>query len=208
MAKELERKYLGVARGELRPVLESLGAVPQGGAHFESNTVYDNVKGELAAGRRLLRLRTREWPGRGDARLTYKAPLPDAVVAGRAAKRREETEIGVSSAADAEKILIALGYRPVASYEKVRESWMLEGAHVDMDELPFMDVVEIEGSEAQIARLEQLLGLDKKPSSAKSYYGLYTDWLAERGRGPETSFAFSAERKAFLREALGLEPQA
>ena len=98
--------------------------------------------------------------------------------------------------------------KSVAFYEKVRESWLLEGAHVDMDELPFMDVVEIEGSEAQIARLEKLLGLDKQPSSAKSYYGLYTDWLAERGRGPETSFAFSAERKASLRKALGLEPQA
>ncbi len=34
MAKELERKYLGVSREELRPVLESLGAEPQGGAHF------------------------------------------------------------------------------------------------------------------------------------------------------------------------------
>ena len=124
------------------------------------------------------------------------------------AKRREETEIGVSSAQDAEKILICLGYRPVAFYEKVRESWLLEGAHVDMDELPFMDVVEIEGSEAQIARLEKLLGLDKQPSSAKSYYGLYTDWLAERGRAPETSLAFSAERKDSLRKALGLEPQA
>ncbi|MCR5169770.1 MAG: class IV adenylate cyclase [Desulfovibrio sp.] len=208
MAKEVERKYLGVARGELRPLLESLGAEPQGGAHFESNIVYDNEQGELVAGRRLLRLRTREWPDRSDARLTYKAPLPDVAVAGRMAKRREETEIGVSSARDAGKILLALGYRPVASYEKVRESWLLEGAHVDMDELPFMDVVEIEGSEAQIARLEKLLGLDKKPSSAKSYYGLYTDWLAERGRGPETSFAFSAERKASLRKALGLEPQA
>lgn len=207
MAKEVERKYLGVARGELRPLLESLGAKPQGGAHFESNIVYDNEQGELVAGRRLLRLRTREWPDRSDARLTYKAPLPDVAVAGRMAKRREETEIGVSSARDAGKILLALGYRPVASYEKVRESWLLEGAHVDMDELPFMDVVEIEGSEAQIARLEKLLGLDKKPSSAKSYYGLYTDWLAERGRGPETSFAFSAERKASLRKALGLEPQ-
>ncbi|MBR5049723.1 MAG: class IV adenylate cyclase, partial [Desulfovibrio sp.] len=167
-----------------------------------------NEQGELVAGRRLLRLRTREWPDRSDARLTYKAPLPDVAVAGRMAKRREETEIGVSSARDAGKILLALGYRPVAYYEKVRESWLLEGAHVDMDELPFMDVVEIEGSEAQIARLEKLLGLDKKPSSAKSYYGLYTDWLAERGRGPETSFAFSAERKASLRKALGLEPQA
>ncbi|MBR6467124.1 MAG: class IV adenylate cyclase [Desulfovibrio sp.] len=208
MAKEVERKYLGVARGELRPLLEALGAEPQGGAHFESNIVYDNEQGELVAGRRLLRLRTREWPDRSDARLTYKAPLPDVAVAGRMAKRREETEIGVSSARDAGKILLALGYRPVASYEKVRESWLLEGAHVDMDELPFMDVVEIEGSEAQIARLEKLLGLDKKPSSAKSYYGLYTDWLAERGRGPETSFAFSAERKASLRKALGLEPQA
>ena len=71
---------------------------------------------------------------------------------------------------------------------------------MDMDELPFMDVVEIEGSEAQVARLEKLLGLDKKPSSAKSYYGLYTDWLAERGRGPETSFSFSAAISLLLCE--------
>lgn len=205
MSLELERKYLGVTRGELRPRLIALGAAPVGPAHFESNTVYDTADGALEAGRRLLRLRVREWPGGQDARLTYKEPLPDLMVDGRPVKRREEVELGVDDPAAMDRVLRSLGYHPAGRYEKVRESWTLDGAHVDMDELCFGHVVEIEAGEEALAALEERLSLDKAPISANSYYSLYAAWALERGIDPGDSFVFTAEERAAARRGLGLE---
>lgn len=205
MGVEIERKYIGVSRDELRPRLVALGAVPAKGAHFESNVLYDDAAGSLEAGRRLLRLRVREWPGRRDCRLTYKEPLPDAMVEGRPVKRRREIELGVDDPAAMGQLLEGLGYRPCGRYEKVRESWILDGAHVEMDELVFGDVVEIEGTAEQIADLEHRLALDNLPVSANSYHELYRDWALSRGQEPGDSFAFPDERRAGIRKGLGLD---
>ena len=203
MSEELERKYLGVHRDTLRPLLQALGATPCHGAHFEANTVYDR-DGELYARLELLRLRTREWPDHADVRLTFKRPLPDLVLATGTAKRREETELGLEDAQKMDLILQALGYRPVGRYEKVRESWTLGAASIDMDELPFGHFVEIEAPEADLVRVEAALHLDKCPASAKSYHVLHQEWLAGHHLPARTSFVFTDERRAELRAALGL----
>ncbi len=204
MPEELERKYLGVSRDELRPRLQALGAVPLHGPHFEANVMFDRPDGSLRAAREILRLRTREWPGRVDARLTFKAPLPDAMVDGRPAKRREELELGVDDPACMHAMLLRLGYVEKARYEKVRESWTLDGAHVDMDELPFMHCVEIEAPAPLMERLERRLGLDLRETSANSYHVLYLDWLSRRRLPPQDSFVFDGETRRRLRLSLSL----
>ena len=95
MSSEIERKYLWVTRDALRGRVEALGGIPQGGAHFESNRLYDDTEGSLTRTDRLLRLRTREWPEKSDCRLTFKSPLPPVIVGGRPVKCRDEVEIGV-----------------------------------------------------------------------------------------------------------------
>lgn len=49
MSSEIERKYLWVTRDALRGRVEALGGIPQGGAHFESNRLYDDTEGSLPA---------------------------------------------------------------------------------------------------------------------------------------------------------------
>lgn len=205
MSSEIERKYLWVSRHDLRGRAEELGGVPQGGPHFESNRLYDDAAGSLFADGRLLRLRTREWKDKSDARLTFKKPLPPVMVSGRPVKCRDEVEIGVDDPKGMERILHELGYRETGGYEKVRESYVLDGAHLDMDELPFGNVVEIEADPAAMAELEKALGLDKCPTSAKSYYELFMEWLAVKGRKPEKLCVFDEETRRKLRLSLGLQ---
>ncbi len=204
MAEETERKYLEISIEELRSRLIALGARPEGGAHFESNALYDRATDPLRARRELLRLRIREWPDRTDARLTFKAPLPDLMLEGRPVKRREELELGLDDARTMHAILGRLGFTVLARYEKIRESWRLEGAGIDLDELPFGEVAEIEAPLPLLARLEKALGLDKSPNSAKSYYALHQEWLAARGLPRVDSFVFTEARRRAVRSRLGL----
>lgn len=113
-------------------------------------------------------------------------------------------EIGVDDPDGMARILGLLGYRVIGGYEKIRESYLIGGAHIDMDELPFGSVVEIEAGPERIAELEKALGLDKCPTSAKSYYELFLEWLAERGRKAESLCVFDEETRGKLRQSLGL----
>ena len=104
-------------------------------------------------------------------------------------------------------ILEGLGYLPTARYEKFRESWQLDGVQVDMDILPFGQVVELEGEAERIRKVEVLLELDKQPTSADSYHVLHQRWRAEQGLPPERSFVFSPSQAAQWRAVLQLPPE-
>ena len=151
MALEIERKYLEVDFDSLRRRLRQCGA--QGGdVHLERNRIYDLPDGSLRAGHHLLRLRSQEWPDHAQNVLTLKLPpvsAPDA-----AFKVREERETPVTDAAQMHSILEGLGYVVRACYEKIRETWRLEHTSIDMDIVPFARVVELEGPEEEILRLE------------------------------------------------------
>ena len=211
MSLEIERKYLGADREHLLAQLKSLGARQTLAPHFESNTVYDNEQGTLLHDRRLLRLRRREWPDHADGLLTCKIPMEDLVLATGPVKRREEIEISLHTLSDIrnmDRILKELGYHPAGSYEKVRESWCLEvegrSAHMDMDLLPFTETVEIEADPATLELVEHLLGLDKFPTSAKSYHVLYLEWLANKGLPANNYMVFTDDERARLRKELCL----
>ena len=173
MALEIERKYLEVDFDSLRRRLRQCGA--QGGhVHLERNRIYDLPDGSLRAGHHLLRLRSQEWPDHAQNVLTLKLPpvsAPDA-----AFKVREERETPVADAAQMHSILEGLGYVVRACYEKIRETWTLEHTSIDMDIVPFARVVELEGPEEEILRLEALLGLDDVPVSTQSYHYLHQEW--------------------------------
>lgn len=206
MSCEVERKYLDADFARLRERLVAQGARSEG-VHFECNILFDK-EGELFDSRRLLRLRSRRWAGHADHVLTLKLP---PVAARHAAedgfKIREERECLVADRQTMQGILEGLGYLPAARYEKFRESWHLNGVHVDMDILPFCQVVELEGEAEHILTIEVLLELDKLPTSADSYHVLHQRWRAEQGLPPERSFVFSPSQAAHWRAVLHLPPE-
>lgn len=206
MSCEVERKYLDVDFSRLRERLTAHGAHSEG-VHFERNILFDKDE-ELFGSQRLLRLRSRQWADHEDHILTLKLPpLAARTAAETGFKIREERECPVADRQTMQGILEGLGYLPVARYEKFRESWQVDGVHVDMDILPFLQMVELEGEAERIRKVEVLLELDKRPTSADSYHLLHKRWRVEQGLPPERSFVFSPCQAAQWRAALHLPPE-
>lgn len=207
---ETERKYLDADLASLRERLRMLGASSDG-PHFESNIVFDTADKALFAGGRLLRLRTREWRDKSDAILTCKYPCADKDYSHTLVKAKGELELKVEDTATMSHILAQLGFQPVARYEKLRESWRLPAAsgesiyEVDLDSLPFGDVIEIEGDPVGMDALADMLGLDKCKISLKTYHDLNEDWRRSRGLEMPGNLLFEPESRRQLRTGLGLE---
>lgn len=159
----------------------------------EVNTFYDHPDGSLAQGDRALRLRTEiTSPGTPNAStrviLAHKGPRAPGPL-----KSREESELVVASAHDADRLLRALGYRPSFTFEKRRTRYTLDACLVELDELPRLGhFVEIEGPSAeQVYATRDKLGLADVPLIQSSYIALLQEHL--RGSG-ETTEAVRFER--------------
>ncbi|MEM9416590.1 MAG: class IV adenylate cyclase [Planctomycetota bacterium] len=140
----------------------------------EVNTFYDHPDGSFARSDRALRLRTEtSSPGTPEAStrviLAHKGPRAPGPL-----KSREEYELVVADAQDADGLLRALGFRPSFTFEKRRTRYKLDGCLIDLDELPRLGhFVEIEGpSEAQVFAARDKLGLADTPLVVASYIGL------------------------------------
>lgn len=199
MPLEVERKYLNVDFELLRRNLREQGA-ESAGAHFESNLVFDTPAARLRESRRLLRLRTQEWPGRTRHLLTLKLPGPPSA----RFKVREERELEIADGIAMQSLLEGLGYGVCARYEKIREPWRLEDVEVELDILPFAQVVEMEGLAAHISRAQKRLGLDNAQISTKTYHQLHQDWRLRHSLPPDLSFVFGKEQNQLWRQRLGL----
>jgi adenylate cyclase, class 2 len=149
----------------LRRKLADAGAQPRSAEHDESNVLYDDIDHRLSSSGRTVRLRR----AAGRATLTYKG----AARFEAGAKLREEREVEVSDAGEAEAILAGVGLTPRFRYDKRRQEWDYEGAVVALDRTPIGDFVEVEADPATIRRVLSLLGLDASEASPYSYAELY-----------------------------------
>ena len=203
MGLEIERKYLHIDLQSVRQKLVDCGAHCLG-AHFESNWVYDTAEGGLMGGGQLLRLRTQQWHDKTRYLLTLKLP----VIHSGGFKVREERETEVANGADMRSILEGLGYRVAARYEKIREPWRMDTVEVELDILPFAQVVELEGRAQDIESVERRLNLDNAEISIKSYHELHQEWLRQNNKPKQLSFVFDEAQRAHWRTVLGLNDKA
>jgi adenylate cyclase, class 2 len=151
----------------VREKLRELGATLEAPLHFESNDLYDDPEGRLAAAGRALRLRRTD----AGAILTYKGPARFS----EGIKTREERETALSNPDEAEAILSGLGFARRFRYEKKREEWRFEQCAVALDETPIGTFVEIEGSPPAIRRAVSALHLDFSRAIPYTYARLYLD---------------------------------
>lgn len=199
MGLEIERKYLHVNLQSLRQKLVDNGAHCLG-AHFESNWVYDTAEDGLMGGGQLLRLRTQQWHDKTRHQLTLKLPATHD----GGFKVREERETEVADGAVMRGILEGLGYRAVARYEKIREPWRMDLVEIELDILPFDQVVELEGRAEDIESVERRLNLDNAEISTKSYHELHQEWLRQNHKPAQLSFVFDEAQSEHWRKELGL----
>ncbi len=177
--------------------LESLGAALAKPRVYERNVRYDDSDRTMDRDGTVLRLREDNR-----IRLTYKAPLDPAAVA-RGVHERFEVEVVVDSFDAMETLLSRLGYHPYMVYEKYRTTYVLEGAEVVLDEMPYGTFVEIEGDEATINLLLEKLNLQDVPRLPYSYSTIFDHVRAHLGMAiNDLTFAnfegVTVHRDAFL----------
>ena len=165
---------------------------------FERNLRFDLPDGELRAKGEVLRLRQDT-----ESRLTFKgaSQITEGIIT------RPELEFTVGDFESARKFLEALGYRQVAVYEKYRTVYELGDCHIMLDELPYGDFTEIEGTNAaDIRSTAETLGLDMAAAVKDSYLGLY-EKLARLLELPEGQLTFEIARGwTFPLERVNVRP--
>lgn len=174
---EMEVKFFLPDPAATRDALREAGAVETSARVFEFNLRFDDDQGGLRRRESLLRLRKDR-----EIRLTYKgdpgaagAELKDAV------KVFRELEVTVSDFDRTRAILEALGFSPVQTYEKHRETFALDGTECCLDVLPFGHFLEIEGPADRIQSASQRLGLPWAKRILANYLAIFDAVRAEHG---------------------------
>ena len=162
---EIETKFYVRDLKRIETRLQELGALLVQARVHEQNLRFDLPDGTLRRTYRVLRLRQDE-----QAILTYKGP--GTALGG--IRAREEWEVVVSDFGTMRKIIESLGYVLQFIYEKYRTTYLLDEAHVMLDEMPDGFFVEIEGpSQTAILSLAERLHLDKSAAISESYQVLF-----------------------------------
>lgn len=163
MGVEIEKKYRldDDARTRIAETLSEYGAEFRG-EEFEENSIYGG--GVLDLDRAVLRIR--KTPVR--TLLTYKR----RIAGDGDAKQQIEFETEVADASEIEQIVAHLGFESRLVYEKRRRTWKFREVEVVLDELPFGQFMEIEGSLTAIIEAEMLLEAEDLEVVHETYPGL------------------------------------
>ena len=153
---------------------------------LETNTLFDTAGDELLEAGCGLRLRSARDLQTGDVYIiiTHKGPRKPGPM-----KIREESELHVTRYDDAVVILAKLGYEIRLSFEKRRETWLLDECEVVLDELPgsLGRYVEIEGaSEQTVMAVRHRLALESATIEPQSYPSIVAKYLESSGKSQLT----------------------
>lgn len=184
MANEIEKKYR-LSDGQKASVLEALGEIgaEYQGADFEENILFSNS--DLIEKKSVLRLRRI-----GEKTiLTFKRRIQNEF----AVKHNTEYETEVADFGEIAEILENLGFRRSLVYEKRRRTWNFRQVEIVVDELPFGDFMEIEGSVTAIAEAEMFLDAEDFEVVHETYPVLTMRFGTKKGDLIEARFQDSEE---------------
>ncbi|MCA9952471.1 MAG: class IV adenylate cyclase [Anaerolineales bacterium] len=168
---EVEVKFLVANLAEMRRKLLLAGAVLKKARVYERNIRFDTPDEVLLQKWQLLRLRQDTA-----VRITFKSPVIEDLTS--EAKVREELEITVDDFDTAVTIFKRLGFHPIQVYEKYRETFQLGDVEVVLDEMPFGNFMELEGSEFEIKKTVTALNLEWNKRILGNYLGLMSELKA------------------------------
>ncbi len=163
--QELEIKLYLSDLSTFQHRVEELGAKLVEPRLHEINLRFDTPQGDLTRSAQVLRLRQDTA-----ARLTYKGP--GETVGGVHARR--EIEFTVSDYQSAQLLLETLGYQVSLMYEKFRTTYLMEDLQITLDEMPYGNFTEIEGSDpAAIRATVRRLGVNWDARILESYTSMF-----------------------------------
>ncbi len=162
--QEIEVKFLIADLPALLEKLQNLGALMLRPRMLEVNLRFDTSDMQLGKRAQVLRLRQDD-----QSILTFKSPgkIVDGVIS------RTELEVLVSDFQTTRALLEALGFQVFMTYEKYRQNFQLNELVASVDEMPYGNFIELEGSSPEHVRATAaLLGLDWDQRINLSYTAL------------------------------------
>ena len=162
--QEIEVKFLISNLPALLEKIQNLGAIELRPRMLEVNLRFDTPDRKLSERAQVLRLRQDD-----QAILTFKSPgqIVDGVIS------RTELEVVVSDFQSTRAILEALGFQVFMTYEKYRQNFRLNDLVASVDEMPYGNFIELEGTSPEHVRATAaLLGLDWAQRINLSYTAL------------------------------------
>jgi len=162
--QEIEVKFLISNLSALLKKIERLGALELRPRMLEVNLRFDTPDRKLSDRAQVLRLRQDD-----QAILTFKSPgeIVDGVIS------RTELEVVVSNFQSTRAILEALGFQVFMTYEKYRQNFQLNDLVASVDEMPYGNFIELEGSSPEhVHATADLLGLNWDQRINLSYTAL------------------------------------
>jgi adenylate cyclase, class 2 len=166
------------------------------GRVLEQNALFDTPDQDLRHSGRLLRVRTETpapsklIPG-GLALTVITSKIPAPASAGSRCKEKLERELVVRSLRARAPRMRLLGFQPGFRYEKYRTTFRLPGLHLDLDETPVGNFLELEGQPKAIDRAARAIGFSPRDYIRSTYWDLYSAYCRRRGRIPR-NMLFSA----------------
>jgi adenylate cyclase class 2 len=188
---ETEVKFHVTDPSAIRMRLTALGARSLGRSH-ERNICFEDEGRNLIRRKCLLRLRQDR-----KTTLAFKSVPSDA---DPSFKQLVEMETEVADFEAMRRILAALGYHPEQTYEKWRESLVLEQTTFCLDALPFGDFLEIEGPKDTIIDVAGRLSLDWRKRIVLNYLEIF-DLIRTRHNLPFRDVTFDNFAAAAVRVA-------
>ena len=166
---EIEVKFRISDPEEIRIKLKQIGAVSKGRVN-ERNITFDDPERDFGNDVKMLRIRDN-----GKVTITYKGKPQESRF-----KHRKEIEIHSDNYETSVELIKSLGFEPAWAYEKVRESWFLGETYITIDKLPHMGYwIEIEGSEEDIDKTIETLGLNPQEGSSKTYKRIFQEFCEQ-----------------------------
>lgn len=163
--QETEAKFYVRDLSRVKSRLDELDARLVQERTLETNIRFDLPGAPLRAEGRVLRLRRDT-----STKFTYKSASTNE----QGVLSREEIEFGVEDFDKAKRFLEALGYQKLVYYEKFRTTYEQNDTLVMLDELPYGNFVEIEGSTVDSIRaIADQLQLNWATAIATSYNALF-----------------------------------
>jgi len=171
MHTEYEAKFypLPFTKDEFRKILEDHGAVCKVPERLMRRILFGKEVNTMIHAD-YLRVRDE---GAGTISLSAKT---HAVEGGDIADQKE-VELKIDSFDEAVLLLETMGMQKTEYMENKRESWLIDGAHVEIDTWPGLPVYcEVEaGSEGEVKRIADLLGLDWEGRRITSVVEVYAE---------------------------------
>lgn len=181
--REIEAKFLVRDLDSIETKLKGMGAILLQPRTFEQNLRFDNAARELSISGQVLRLRR-------DIHniLTYKGVSTND----HGARSRVEIQTQVEDFEATRRLLEALGYSVVMTYEKYRRVYAWHETRISLDEMPYGRFVEVEAeSSEQIQKICQTLNLDWTKRVFFSYVELFS-LIQEKDRLETEDLSFEA----------------